>query len=568
MTVNTTALTARVTGAVSHGQVECQAIDWQKVHRTVRRLQVRIVKAVQEGRWGKVKALQHLLTHSFSGKALAVKRVTENKGKRTPGVDGEIWDTPAKKAAAIGKLHRRGYRPQPLRRIYIPKSDGTRKRPLSIPTMFDRAMQALYLLALDPIAECLADPNSYAYRQGRCQADAIAQCFNILCRKNSARWIYEGDIKACFDRISHDWLLKNIPMDKTILNRWLKAGYMDKAVLQPTEEGVPQGGIVSPVIANLALDGLETELRQKYPNAKVNLVRFADDLIVTGASKTLLENEISCLLEAFLKERGLELSTEKSRITHIDEGFDFLGQNIRKYNGKLLIKPSRKNVKTFLNKVRQIICTSGAMSAGQLIHRLNPIIRGWANYHRHVVSKRTFTKVDHALFKALWRWSKRRHPNKSHRWIRAKYFKAIGHRQWSFYGSLKNRDGESYKVHLYHLPGIPIKRHTKIKRIANPYDPAWEIYFEKRLGLQMAEDLKGRQQLLYLWQEQDGICPICHQKITTLTGWHNHHIVWRVKGGSDNAENRVLLHPNCHRQVHSQKLNVVKPRPSSGVRKA
>ena len=562
MTVNTTALTVRVTGAVSHGQVEWHAIDWQKVHRTVRRLQVRIVKAVQEGRWGKVKALQHLLTHSFSGKALAVKRVTENKGKRTPGVDGEIWDTPAKKAAAIGKLHWRGYRPQPLRRTYIPKSDGNQKRPLSIPTMFDRAMQALYLLALDPIAECLADPNSYAYRQGRCQADAIEQCFNTLCRKNSARWIYEGDIKACFDRISHDWLLKNIPMDKTILNKWLKAGFMDKKLLQPTEEGVPQGGIVSPVIANLALDGLETELRQKYPNAKVNLVRFADDLIVTGASKTLLENEIACLLEAFLKERGLELSTEKSRITHIDEGFDFLGQNIRKYNGKLLIKPSRKNVKTFLNKVRQIIRTSGTMSAGQLIHRLNPIIRGWANYHRHVVSKRTFTKVDHALFKALWQWAKRRHPNKSHQWIRAKYFQASGHRQWIFYGSLKNKEDESYKVHLYPLPGIPIKRHTKIKGTANPYDPAWEIYFERRLGLQMAEDLKGRQQLLYLWQEQDGICPICHQKITKLTGWHNHHIVWRVKGGSDNAENRVLLHPNCHRQVHSQKLNVVKPRPS------
>jgi len=523
---------------------------------------------MQEGRWGKVKALQHLLTHSFSGKALAVKRVTENKGKRTPGVDGKIWDTPAKKAAAIGKLDRRGYRPQPLRRVYILKSDGKRKRPLSIPTMTDRAMQALYLLALDPIAECLADPNSYAYRRGRCQADAIEQCFNILCRKNSATWIYESDIEACFDRISHQWLLKNIPMDKTILKKWLKAGFRDKNILYPTEEGVPQGGIVSPVIANLALDGLETELRQKYPKAKVNLVRFADDLIVTGASRDLLENEIAPSMEEFLTKRGLELSVEKSRITHIDDGFDFLGQNIRKYNGKLLIKPSRKNVKAFLNKVRQIIRTSGTMSAGQLINQLNPLIRGWATYHRHVVSKRTFSKVDHALFKALWRWAKRRHPNKSRQWIRAKYFQAVGHRQWNFYGSLKNKEGNSYKIYLYHLPGIPIKRHTKIKGTANPYDPAWEIYFEKRLGLQMAQDLKGQQQLLYLWQEQDGICPICRRKITKLTGWHNHHIVWRVKGGSDNADNRVLLHPNCHRQVHSQNLDVAKPRPSSGVRKA
>jgi RNA-directed DNA polymerase len=499
---------------------------------------------MQEGRWGKVKALQRLLTHSYSAKALAVKRVTENKGKRTPGVDGETWNSPTRKAAAIGTLRHGGYRPQPLRRVYIPKSDGKRKRPLSIPTMKDRAMQALYLLALDPIAECLADPNSYAFRQERCQADAIAQCFNILSKRDRAKWIYEGDIKACFDRISHEWLLKNAPMDKVILTKWLKSGFVDKYVLYPTDEGVPQGGIISPVLSNLALDGLETELQKRYPQAKVNLVRFADDFVTTGSSKELLENEIAPFIEEFLKERGLELSPEKSQITHIDEGFDFLGQNIRKYKGKLLIKPARKNVKAMLDKVRKIIKTSGQMSVGQLIVRLNPIIRGWANYHRHVDSKRTFSKVYSAIFKALWHWAKRRHPNQSRKWIKAKYFQAKGHRQWVFCGEIKDKDG---------------------KGAANPYDPAWELYFEKRLARRMAEDLKGRRQLLYLWQKQDGICPICHQKITKLTGWHNHHIVWRVKGGSDQAKNRVLLHPNCHSQVHSQKLEVAKPRPSSDV---
>lgn len=570
MTVNN-----RVAGAASPKPVDWHAIEWQKAHRNVCRLQARIVKAKQEGRWGKVKALQYLLTHSFSAKALAVKRVTENKGKRTPGVDGEIWDTPTKKAAAIDALQHRGYRPQPLRRIYIPKSDGLRKRPLSIPTMKDRAMQALHLLALDPIAECVADPNSYAFRKQRCQADAIDQCFKILAKKNSAQWVYEGDIQACFDKISHHWMVKNIPMDKTILSKWLKVGFIDKDVFHPTEEGVPQGSIISPVIANLTLDGLEAKLRAHYPlttqtgrQAKVHLVRFADDFIISGVSKELLADEIVPLVEQFLAERGLKLSPEKCRIIHIEEGFDFLGQNIRKYKGKFLTKPAPKNVKALLTKVRHIIKTSGQMSAGQLIVRLNPILRGWATYHRHIVSQRTFSKVDHLLFKALWRWAKRRHPRKSRQWIKEKYFQSIGRRQWVFCGQVKNKDGQARQVQLFNIPNLPIIRHVKIKGAANPYDPAWETYFEKRLGRQMAQSLKGRRQLLYLWQEQNGMCPICNQKITPLTGWHNHHILERARGGSDKAENRILLHPNCHRQLHSQKLDVAKPRPSPGVRKA
>jgi RNA-directed DNA polymerase len=568
MTVTKTAKAVKVAGAASPGEVEWQAIDWQKAHHNVRRLQARIVKAMQAGRWGKVKALQYLLTHSFSAKALAVKRVTENKGKRTPGVDGEIWNTPSKKAAAIGKLRRRGYRPQPLRRIYIPKRDGIRKRPLSIPVMKDRAMQALHLLALDPIAECIADPNSYAYRKERCQADAIEQCHTILCRKNSAEWVYEGDIAACFDRISHKWLIENIPMDKRVLTKWLKAGYIEKYVLHPTEEGVPQGGIISPVIANLALDGLERELGKRYPKAKVNLVRFADDFVITGRTKELLEKEIAPVVKEYVKERGLEISPGKTCITHIDEGFDFLGQNIRKYKGKLLIKPSRKNVKAFLTKIRQIIKTSGALSAGQLIVRLNPILKGWANYHRHSASKQTFSKVEQAIFRAIWQWAKRRHPNKPHKWIKKKYFKSIGNRQWVFSGKIEGKGGKLRPIHLINVAAVAIKRYTKIKGAANPYDPEWESYYEERLGQKMAEDLKGRRQLLYLWQEQEGICPVCKQKITKQTGWHNHHIVWRAKGGSDKAENRILLHPNCHRQVHSQKLEVAKPRLSAGVRKA
>jgi RNA-directed DNA polymerase len=561
------------TGALSTSTDAWHTIDWYAVHRTVRRLQARIVKAVQEGRWGKVRALQHLLTHSFSGKAIAVKRVTSNDGKRTPGVDGVIWDTPEKKACATFKLWQRGYRAQPLRRIYIPKNGSVnRLRPLSIPTMHDRAMQALYLLALDPIAETQGDPNSYGFRTERSTADAIGQCFTVLSHKPAASWILEGDIRACFDEISHDWLLSHIPMDRVMLKKWLKAGFIDKQVLYSTEAGVPQGGICSPVIANLALDGLEALLKEHYPSttrrgkqAKVNLVKYADDFIISGSSFELLEQEVKPLVEQFLRERGLELSPEKIRITHIEDGFDFLGQNVRKYAGKLLIKPARKNVKAFLGKVRQIVKANKQATAANLIAQLNPMIRGWANYHQHVVSKKTFHQVDTAIFNVLWAWAKRRHPNKPRRWVVDKYFQPRHGRTWTFVGTRVDRKGKPYELTLVRAGDTPIKRHVKVKGAANPYDPQWEVYFEKRLGVKMAHQLRGRRQLLYLWQQQDGLCPVCRQNITRLTGWHNHHIVWRIYGGSDTAENRVLLHPNCHRQVHSQSLDVALPRSPESV---
>jgi RNA-directed DNA polymerase len=555
-------------GAASHAEVDWHAIDWQQVHQNVRRLQARIVKATQEGRWGKVKALQRLLTHSFSGKALAVKRVTENQGKRTPGVDGETWTTPAKKTIAIHTLRQRGYTPKPLRRVYIPKSNG-KMRPLGIPTMFDRAMQALYLLALEPIAETTGDRNSYGFRTGRSTADAIVQCHMDVSRKGSAKWVLEGDIKACFDRISHDWLLATIPMEKAILRKWLKAGFMERHVFNSTEEGTPQGGIISPVLANMALDGLEQRLRDIFPHdyahhqARIHFVRYADDFIITGRTRELLDEKVRPAVEQFMRERGLELSQEKTSITHIEDGFDFLGQNIREYAGKVLTMPSKKNVQAFLDKVRNIIKANKAISAGALIARLNPIIRGWADYHQFGASSVAFHDVNCQIFRALWQWAKRRHPNKPRRWIRNKYFRSVELRNWVFSGEVGDQTRR-----LFSVASVPIKRHVKVKGAANPFDPAWEAYFEQRLGVKMAGNLKGRKQLLHLWREQNGSCPICNQKITELTGWHNHHIIWRTKGGSDSSENRVLLHPNCHMQVHRQGLYVEKPRPAKGVRKA
>jgi RNA-directed DNA polymerase len=563
--------TAQAVGAVSREAAEWYAIDWQAINRNVRRLQVRIVQATKERRWGRVRALQRLLTHSYSGKVLAVRRVTENNGKKTPGVDQEIWDTPEKKTQAVHALKRRGYQSQPLRRVYIPKSDGKTMRPLGIPTMKDRAQQALYLLALAPVGETTADKNSYGFRQQRSCADAIEQCFKAL-RSANTQWILEGDIKSCFDKISHEWLLAHVPMDRVILQKWLKSGYMEKHVLHESMDGTPQGGIISPALANCTLDGLERLLQEKYPAGKrlkslggekpcVNLVRYADDFVITSKSKELLEGEIKPLVEQFLQERGLELSPTKTVITHVEHGFDFLGQNVRRYpNGKLLIKPSKKNVGTFLEGIRRTIKAAQGVSAADLIDTLNPMVRGWANYHRHVVSKRTFERVDHTLFSSLWQWARRRHPNKSPRWFKPKYFDRRGNRDWSFFGETCDDEGRPTKVWLYYAKSTPIKRHVKVKGEANPYDPTYETYFEEREGAHMLETFRGTRTLRYLWYEQRGLCTQCSTKITRITGWRLHYRVPRVKGGSTGATNCVLLHPECHDRVHHQRLSVSKPR--------
>lgn len=313
------------TCALQYPYADWGSINWGKVIYQVNRLQRRIAKAIQEKHWAKAKALVYLLTKSFYAKLLAVFRVTTNKGGATPGVDGIVWLNNFDKFDAACSLKTRGYKPKPLRRIYIPKKNG-KKRPLSIPCMHDRAMQALYAMALDPIAETMADPNSYGFRLKRSCADAVEQCFLVLAKDYHAKWIFEADIKACFDQISHEWVLENIPLNKTILKNWLKAGYMEQNKKFPTRKGTPQGGIISPVIMNMVLDGLETVIRKEFPKwkkSKVNFIRYADDFVITSPDKQTIENKIIPLVTEFISERGLQLSPEKSKVTHIDDGFDF-----------------------------------------------------------------------------------------------------------------------------------------------------------------------------------------------------------------------------------------------------
>ena len=474
----------------SKAQAECASsakrilswkdIDFSKCERKVRKLQVRIAKAQKEGRYNKVKALQHLLTTSFEAKVLAVRKVTSNKGKRTAGVDHDKWNTDAKKIKAVSSLKRRGYKALPLKRVNIPKSNG-KMRPLGIPTMKDRAMQALYLMALEPVTETEADANSYGFRRYRSTADAIDALHRWLSKDYSPQWILEGDIKGCFDHISHEWLLDNVRIDKQILEKWLKSGVVFNRLLQPTTEGTP-------TLANATLDGMEKMLKEKYKaryvdgklyHPKVNLVRYADDFIVTADKRETLE-EIKAMLTDFLGKRGLTLSEEKTLITHIDVGFDFLGFNVRKYKGTLLIKPSKKCQKRLTEKLHEVIFKRNkAVKQQDLIEQLNPVLRGWGNYYSHVVSKEVFSRIDHIVVNQLKRWSYRRHTKKSRKWIKGKYFIKDGKRDWIF-GFKYEDNGRKAIFAMMKLSDIPIRRHIKVKCEANPFDPTWDTYFERR----------------------------------------------------------------------------------------
>ena len=479
-------------GAPSTRVIHWKTINWKTVENHVKRLQLRIAKAIKIGRYAKAKALTWLLTHSFLAKLLAIKRVTQNTGKRTPGIDGVIWKTNKQKIDAALKLRRKGYKAQPLRRIYIPKKNG-KLRALGIPTMTDRAQQALHLMGLMPIAEILADENSYGFRPKRSTHDAIQQCFTLLCGKGSAQWILEGDIKACFDRISHKWLLEHVMMDKTVLKQWLKAGYMEEKTFQDTEEGTPQGGIASPTLANIALDGLERLILSlaKKKGDKIHFVRYADDFICTANSKEILENKVQPAIINFLKERDLELSLEKTKISHIGEGFDFLGFNIRKYKDKLLIKPSKASVKKFSDGIRETIKKMGNTSTVKLIAQLNSKIRGWANYFRSCVAKKIFNDIDSTIFDSIWRMLKHKHSNKNISWIRNKYFTRIGTRNWCFFCKVKTEKGSKCYT-LIKAAQTKIKRHIKIKGKATPFDENFKDYFIERENRLARERINSR----------------------------------------------------------------------------
>ncbi|MDD4753861.1 MAG: group II intron reverse transcriptase/maturase [Desulfitobacteriaceae bacterium] len=462
------------------------SIDWSKIEYEVNRLQTRIAKATANGDRNKAKRLQYLLTHSFSAKAYAVRKVTTNKGKNTSGVDKKLWSTAASKMKAVLSLTEKHYQAKPLKRVYIAKKGKNKKRPLGIPTMYDRAMQTLYAQALEPIIETTADTISFGFRRGRSAKDACEQIFNVLARKCSPTWILEGDIKGCFDNINHEWLLSNIPMDKRIMKQFLKSGFKYEGKLFPTEAGSPQGGAISSLFANMALDGLEKVIQDKYhrnskgnienhyrAKTKVNLVRYADDFIITANSKEIAE-EIKSIVSSFLESRGLMLSEEKTMITHIDEGFDFLGWTFRKFKGKLIVKPSKSSIKSLIRKCSAIILKEGkASTQSELIRRLNQMIRGWTNYHKHVVASQAFSYVNNTLYLLLHLWAKHRHPNKSKWWRLNRYWHRKDGKPWVFMT-------DDYT--LINLRRIKIVRHPNLQISKTPFLDK-EYFIKRRIKL-------------------------------------------------------------------------------------
>jgi RNA-directed DNA polymerase len=465
-----------------------EGFDWRIVEVSVKRLQMRIAKAAKLMRFRVMRSLQWLLAHSFYGKMLAVRRVTSNRGRSTPGVDGVVWKTSRQKTLAVNQLHRRGYRAYPLRRVYIPKKNG-KLRPLGIPVMRDRAMQALHAITVSPVAETFADPNSYGFREGRSCADAIQQCFNCLSGRHSAEWVLEADIAACFDNINHQWLLDHIPVDRKMLKQWLKSGFMEKGELYPTLKGTPQGGIISPLLMNMTLDGLEKAARKSVPwyvpGTKVRngvaVIRYADDFIVTGKSRELLEERVLPAIREFLLKRGLTLSAEKTRIVNVSEGFEFLGQHLRKYdNGKLIIKPAPGSLRKIAEKVTETLKSHDAGSVYSMIRRLNQIIRGYCNYHRNSCASSTFGKLDTRVFQVIRRWLHGQHPNKGRRWIIGKYYRTSKEYRWILHATRTDKDGKKVVLDLQKACRFKIHRHVKIRAEANPHDPAWLNYFAIR----------------------------------------------------------------------------------------
>ncbi|MFR3214850.1 MAG: group II intron reverse transcriptase/maturase [Dysgonomonas mossii] len=535
-------------------QIAWDSINWLKCELAIKKLQARIVKAQKEGRYGRVKTLQWMLTHSFYAKALAVRRVTSNNGSKTAGVDHVTWKDSETKFQAIGMLKRRGYQPQPLRRIHIEKSNG-KLRPLGIPTIKDRAMQALYLMALEPVAETTADSRSYGFRKERCTMDAVQQCHNVLRKGYSPEWILEGDIKGCFDHISHEWLLNNIPMDKVMLRKWLECGFVFNKQLFPTEEGTPQGGIISPTLANMALDGLQRVLADKYKrrtikgkhySPMVNLIRYADDFIITSENREVLETEIKPLVTEFLAERGLTLSEEKTVITNVNDGFDFLGFNIRKFKNQILTKPSKPAQKRFLAKVRTTIKSNKACKQESLIRLLNPMITGWGNYYKHGATRDAFHWADNQVYKTLWQWAKRRHSKKGKRWIADKYWHVSEGKGWHFASYFKKSNGKQDSLKLKLLSSICFVQYTQIKGDANPFDPEYDKYFDQRETQKMLVTLKGRDSLLYLWKKQDRKCPLCGMPIDRILPWN---VTEKVVNGKIQ---RSLVHDKCYKQFRKQ----------------
>ncbi len=525
-------------------------IDWPAVERNVRRLQERIFRASQNGEHAQVKNLQRLLVRSSSAKLLAIRRVTQiNRGKRTPGIDGVVCTGPSSRLAMFRKgLNFKGYRPKPVRRVYIPKAGG-KQRPLGIPTMLDRVMQALVTLALEPEWEPRFEANSYGFRPGRCTMDAIEAIYRALSQKGSSRWVLDADIAKCFDQIDHAALLGRLPVFTTTIRRWLKAGVVELGTLNTTMMGTPQGGIISPLLANIALDGMErlfgaerSDGRQIVPCMRkgsdrgINLIRYADDFVVTAPSREVLENDVVPRLAVFLADRGLQLSAAKTRIVHIDDGFDFLGFNIRRFpNGKLLVRPQKEKVSAHRRALSAFLRENRQRPTAEVIVALSPVIRGWCNYYRHAVAKRTFCVLDDHVWRITYKWAKRRHPNKTRHWVVNRYYGVDRGHGWVLC------DG---RLRLPRHNETRVSRFVKVKGKVSPFDPNLRDYWEDRRQRRLVREA-GRFNRVHLLKQQAGRCAVCKAAFDADLNQHDNTNVVVRRDSATGETARVLVHRWC-----------------------
>ena len=540
-------------------------VNWRKSNRIVRQLRQRIFKATQNGDIKKVRSLQRLMLRSYSNILLSVRKATQdNQGKKTAGVDRVLVKTPLQRMKLTNDLamNNKDWQPKPARRVYVPKSNG-KNRPLGIPTIRDRCLQAIVKNALEPYWEAKFEGCSYGFRPGRSVHDAIGKIYQSLRPNGTKKWIVDADISGCFDNIDHSNLIKsigNFPA-RRLISAWLKAGYVDGNTFHRTETGTPQGGIISPLLANIALNGLEEHLGVKYNNrgeirGKRILVRYADDFVI------LCESEDDALkaketTEEWLGLKGLELSEEKTKIVHISEGFDFLGFNIRQYKvnntktgWKLLIKPSNKFVKEAKSKIRKTFLKYHGQTVGLLIAEINPIIRGIAEYCRKVVSSKIFSNLDTYLFTRQKRYAHRTHPNKPFKWKKRKYWGRLNLSRksiWDF-------GDKKFGAYMLKFSWYNIERHAMITKTASPDDPTLKDYWEKRWETRAKSEATRYNKTKEKVANRQGYrCTVCGESLFNDEPIDLHHIIPKSKGGKDETRNLIWVHQYCHHKIHHQK---------------
>lgn len=540
-------------------QTDWNTVNWRKVNRAVRTLRQRIFRAAHEGNLKKVHSLQKLMLKSYSNRLMSVRRVAQiNAGKNTPGVDKLVIKTPIARAKMVDALVQYTlWKAKPVRRVYIPKANNKR-RPLGIPVITDRCLQAMVKNALEPAWEAKFEGSSYGFRPGRSCHDAIGKIYLLARPNKTKKWVFDADIKGAFDHISHEHLLRTIGSvpGRELIKQWLKAGYVEQEMFHATEQGTPQGGVISPLLANIALHGMEEALGVKHTSqgsiaGNRAVVRYADDFVCFCETKEDAE-QVQIILTEWLKVRGLTLSPEKTRIVHLTEGFNFLGYNVRHYPApqtsrsgwKLLIKPSKEAVQELREKLRTLWTKAQGTNVQSVLAKLNPVIRGWANYFRIAVAKELFGSLDSWMVHKAIRYTKRMHPRKSAAWRHRKYWGQFNLDRLDFWTFGDKQTGG----YLLKFDWFPIERHVLVKGTSSPDDPRLKDYWEKRQAAK-AKDLTFSKQKLA--KKQKGRCLECSESLFNDEELQVHHLLARSQGGKNTYNNHALVHLLCHQHIHA-----------------